>query len=182
MGTQNDIILFNKWIGTLPHKHKILIPGNHDTMVEEQPGIAKGLLSNVILLIDEGVEIEGKRFYGSPWTPEFGRWSYMLPREAMKYMWEKIPENLDVLITHGPPRYILDEVQRLDYYNHSESIEHTGCGALYSRIEIVKPKLHLFGHIHEGYGEHTENGTRFVNVSTCDKWYRPSNPPVVIDI
>lgn len=181
-GTERDLRSFAKWMEAQPHKHKIAIPGNHDTVVEEEPIFSKLVMGTTHMLIDEAIELEGLKFYGSPWTPQFGRWSYMLPKEAMKYMWEKIPEKLDVLITHGPPKYILDEVIRLDYYNHNESIEHTGCMSLYSRVEIVKPKYHMFGHIHEGYGEHEENGVKFINASTCDKWYQPINPPRIIEL
>ncbi len=82
-GTTEEILQFNGWIGTLPHKHKIVIAGNH----ERSPNIIKGLLTNCIFLEDETLEVEGIKIYGSVWKADF----------------EKIPKNVDILMTHRPP-------------------------------------------------------------------------------
>jgi len=94
--------------------------------------------------------------------------------------WKLIPDDVDILITHGPPNGILDLVPRHGWD------EKTGCEELRKRVEEIaefgRLKLHVFGHIHCGYGVHEEHGVKFVNASICDEDYRPSNKPIVIDI
>jgi len=171
----NRLVDFNDWLGELPHKHKIVIPGNHDVAIETSQLMAREILSNCHFLIDEEVVIEGIKFWGSPWQPEFCNWSWNLPRgKALEKVWSWIPDDTDVLITHGPPRGILDLVV--------VGALHEGCTDLRIRVFDVKPKVHIFGHIHEGYGQEEHEGIRFINASTCDFHYRPINPPVVVDI
>ncbi len=123
------------------------------------------------------VEIDGLKIYGSPWQPRFYDWAFNLNRGAeLEEKWRLIPPDTDVLITHGPPHGILDEVER-QYY-----IENTGCEELRKRVEMICPKLHVFGHIHCGYGQIEKFGTEFVNASNCDEEYNPVNLPVIIDL
>jgi predicted phosphodiesterase len=172
-GVERDIIELNTWLGTQPHRYKIVCPGNHDTLFEEAPAFARSLLSNARVAIDEELVIEGFRFYFSPWTPEFGRWSFMLPRgPGMRSVWSAIPEGLDVLVTHGPPHGILDYVPGL---NRTAGV-HAGCKDLLGVVQRVKPKAHVFGHIHEGSGITKRDDTLFVNAAICDASYRPINP------
>ena len=91
----------------------------------------------------------------------------------MKQIWARIPDDVDVLITHGPPANILD----LTIHG-----EHAGCPDLLARVEQIKPRLHVFGHIHEGYGREEHDSTIFVNASTCDLKRRPSQPPMIVDL
>jgi Icc-related predicted phosphoesterase len=181
MGIQRDFISFNKWLSTLPHKHKLITAGNHDILAEDNGHIAKALITNGTLLLDESITIDGVNFYLSPFSPEFGRWAFMLPREAMKYVWDKIPTDTNVLVTHGPPAGILDEVRR-DRYDRSRGNIHVGCQALRDRVDIIKPKLHIFGHIHEGRGEFKNEHTHFINASSLSASYDPIHTPIVIDI
>ena len=117
-------------------------------------------------------------FWGSPITPRFLDWSFMRdPGAQIESHWNLIPESTDVLITHGPPFGILDEVIRRD-----GGLEHVGCHSLLSRVRSIAPSYHLFGHIHEGRGRVEENGISFCNVSTMDERYRILHSPVVIDI
>lgn len=179
-GTERDLIKFNQWLGTLPYKHKLVVPGNHDTYCEDHPGIAKQLLSNCTLLIDEEVVIDGFRFYGMPWTPEFGRWSFMLPRGAgMRSVLSKVPEGIDVLISHGPPMGILDNVL-INPYDPSQGVNHVGCADTYDTVMRIQPKVHIFGHLHDGYGQLKMGSTLFVNAAICDESYRPDRAPVLI--
>ena len=120
------------------------------------------------------MEIMGIKFWGSPWQPEFFDWAFNASRgEEIRQYWDKIPTGIDVLITHGPPFKLGDQ---------TDIGEHVGCLDLLDAIERVKPKLHVFGHIHEGYGVTSANGTTFVNASTCTLRYRPTNSCVVIDL
>ena len=166
-GTDHDIQVFDYWMGNLPHKHKIVIAGNHDKPLEKGK---RHLINNAIYLQDEEVVIEGIKFYGSPWQPEFNNWSFNLPKNGMelKEKWDMIPDDTDILITHGPPIYILDR--------NGEG-EVCGCNLLLERVKQVNPSYHLFGHIHEGYGRAVVGQTTFLNCSVCNGDYVPCNAP-----
>lgn len=161
MGSIPCVSEFNRWIGTLPHQHKVVIAGNHDFPFERWPDVARGLLTNCHYLQDEMIVLDGIKIYGSPWQPEFFNWAFNLPRgRRLAEKWAKIPEGIDILMTHGPPNRILDKT--------SDGVN-AGCSDLRNRIEKVKPRVHLFGHIHEAYGaifpSLGSNGTIFVNAS-----------------
>src|ERR1700709_1011647 len=94
----------NDWLGELPHRHKIAIAGNHDLVFQEVPKRAKTLLTNAHYLENSGIELEGIRFWGSPVTPVLHEMAFSNPRNAStRKIWDKIPSDTDVLITHGPP-------------------------------------------------------------------------------
>jgi len=177
-GTLDEIVSFNEWFASLPHLHKIFVAGNYDWLFEISNARARTLLdSSIHYLQDSAVEIEGLKFYGSPWQPRFFDWAFNLMRGAeLAEKWKLIPDHTDVLITHGPPFGILDEVPR------QYGIENTGCEELRKKIEIVRPKLHIFGHIHCGYGRAEKFGVNFVNASNCDESYEPTNRAIVVDL
>jgi len=176
-GTLENIEELNEWLGTLPHRHKIVIAGNHDWAFQETPVLARQALTNAIYLEDSGSEIEGVRFWGSPWTPTFMDWAFMLDRgEPLYQKWKQIPDNTDVLITHGPPHKIGDEVS-LGF-----KCQNVGCVHLRDRIYTLSLKAHIFGHIHEGYGEYQQGRAKLINASTCIARYEPRNAPIVIEI
>ena len=176
-GTIEEIIAFNRWFTKLPHRHKIFVAGNHDWLFETSNRLARTLLdASIHYLQDSFVEIEGLKIYGSPWQPRFFDWAFNLMRGAeIGEKWKLIPEDTDVLITHGPPHGILDEVPRRYF------VENTGCEELMKRVKVVRPKLHVFGHIHCGYGATEKFGVRFINASNCDEEYNPTNAPIVFD-
>jgi Icc-related predicted phosphoesterase len=169
------VAAFVQWLAGLDHKHKILIAGNHDWLFQKDPARAKSILpESITYLQDRRVEIQTLKIYGSPWQPAFMGWAFNLPRgRPIRKKWKRIPDDTDILITHGPPAGILDQ---------SYAGEHVGCADLRETIQRVKPKLHVFGHIHKSYGSTVVSGTRFVNASICNEDYLPSNPPVVIDL
>jgi Icc-related predicted phosphoesterase len=156
-GTLDDVEFFNDWLGTLPHKHKVVIAGNHDFCFQNDPAEARARLTNATYLEDAGCEIAGLKFYGSPWTPLFFDWAFMLSDSDLAAKWARIPAGLDVLITHGPPHGLLDWTNR---------DEHAGSSTLLDRVREVKPRLHVFGHIHEAAGRTEVEGTTFLNAST----------------
>lgn len=179
-GSVDEIVLFNRWFAGLPHKYKIFVAGNHDWLFERNNGQARRLLSpEIIYLEDSAVEIEGLKIYGSPWQPRFFDWAFNLNRGAeLAEKWRMIPDDTAILITHGPPNGILDEVPRRYF------VENTGCEELIQRVENLAEnnlKLHIFGHIHCGYGQREEFGVRFVNASNCDESYEPVQPPIVVE-
>lgn len=181
-GTLHEIKLFNEWFAGLPHRFKIFVAGNHDWLFEQDRDAAERLLDlGIIYLQDSSAEIEGLKIYGSPWQPRFYDWAFNLNRgPEMAAKWRLIPDDIDVLITHGPPNGILDAVPT------QWGIENAGCEELRKRVEEItrrgKLKLHAFGHIHCGHGMARELGTIFVNASTCNEQYEPTQSPVVIDI
>jgi Icc-related predicted phosphoesterase len=181
-GTQFEVEGFLQWFSTLPHKYKVYIAGNHDWLYENNNRFARLITANfkIIYLQDSFVEIEGLKFYGSPWQPRFFDWAFNLMRGTeLAEKWRLIPDDVDVLITHGPPNGILDEVPR-KYF-----VENTGCEELIKRVEVLakkRLKLHVFGHIHCGYGTAEKFGVKFVNASSCDEEYEPTQPPIVVEI
>ncbi len=181
-GTIPEIETFNDWFANLPHKYKIFVAGNHDWLFETNNSYARKMLdSSIIYLQDSFVKIEGLKIYGSPYQPRFYDWAFNLMRGAeLAAKWKLIQNDIDILITHGPPHGILDEVPRKLW------IENTGCEELLKKVEEIayfgKLKLHVFGHIHCGYGQKEEFGVKFVNASTCDEEYNPTQPPIVVEI
>lgn len=169
-GTPQQMRDVNDWFGSLPHRYKIAIAGNHDWCLQGDPSAAKKL-SNVTYLLDSHVEIEGFIFYGSPWQPEFGHWAFNLPRgEPLREKWRQIPQAVDVLITHGPP---------MGYGDRTRSNVHAGCADLKDALVRTSPKLHVFGHIHEGYGQYQFNDTALINASVVTWRYQVKNTPPV---
>ena len=173
-GTLIELEDLNNWFGTLPHKHKILISGNHDWCFQRNPKESHLALSNATYLKDSAIVIDGIKFYGTPWQPKFFNWAFNLPRgEALKEKWDMIPDDTDVLITHGPPYKVLD------FTRQGESV---GCEELLDAVLRVKPKVHAFGHVHNAYGQSKFHGIEFVNASICTEGYRPLNKPMEIVI
>ncbi|MEM9777197.1 MAG: metallophosphatase domain-containing protein [Chloroflexota bacterium] len=148
---------FNRFLGELPHPHKIIIAGNHDFGFEQHPAEAQALITNATYLEDEAITINGVKIYGTPWQPEFHNWAFNLPRgAALKEKWDLIPADTDILITHGPPLNIGDR---------TFMGKRVGCEELAVRVKEIRPKIHLFGHIHEDAGQWQIDETLYVNAS-----------------
>ncbi|MEK7485535.1 MAG: metallophosphatase domain-containing protein [Planctomycetota bacterium] len=172
-GSLESVKEFNTFLGSLPHRYKIIIAGNHDLCFESKNAEARALITNAIYLQDEGITIEGIHFYGSPWQPWFFSWAFNLKKpEELRQKWDLIPTHTNILITHGPPFGYGDRTLRGDQ---------VGCKELLKRVEILKPKYHIFGHIHEGAGQFQSTDTTFINASSCNFGYKPVNPPIVFD-
>jgi len=179
-GTELDWLRFLDWFGSRDFAHRVFVAGNHDRFPEAHPERAARLAqeAGVTLLGDSGCSIDGLRFWGSPITPRFLDWSFMRdPGAPIERHWAMIPLDTDVLVTHGPPFAILDEVDR-----PGGTSEHVGCPSLARRIAAVRPSLHVFGHIHEAHGAAERDGTRHLNVSTMNSGYRIANAPVTVDL
>jgi len=167
---------FNKWLGTLPHTHKVVIGGNHDAaLAQNSVGFGKHILSNAHYLQDSEACVGGVRIWGSPWTPEFNGWHFMLPRgPKLRAKWAKIPEGIDILLTHGPP------AGKCDYSKHQRW--YVGCDYLREAVIKVQPKYHVFGHVHESYGVQMGEFTTFINASIMTRQYIPANSPIEVEI
>jgi Icc-related predicted phosphoesterase len=172
---KTEIKYFLDWFDKLNYNHKIFIAGNHDRFIENHPDEFRELLldyPDITYLQDDFVVIDDIKIYGTPWQPEFYNWAFNLKRDGIDIIekWNLIPEDTDILITHGPPNGILDYV--------AQSTFHAGCNMLRKRVFEVKPKLNIFGHIHQGYGLTTQNDIDFINASVLNEEYRYANKPI----
>ncbi len=150
---------FAAWAGALPCAHKVVVAGNHDFCLESE-SFAQRVLGEAGLtyLCDAGANIAGLRFYGAPWQPTFYQWAFNLDRRspAMVEKWERIPPDVNVLVTHSPPWGLCDQVRGVSQ----------GCEVLRERVDGLRHlRLHVFGHIHEGSGVVVRQGVRFVNAA-----------------
>lgn len=175
-GTIREINDFLTWFADLPYMHKIFIAGNHDfgfEAVRHNTDEGIKIPDNVIYLQDDFVIVEGIKVYGAPWQPRFFNWAFNLDRgEPLAEKWKMIPDDTDILVTHGPPFGILDRTK--------EGLN-VGCDDLFNRVLEVRPKIHVFGHIHEGYGQTNIDGTTYINACMLNRNYSYRNLPVVID-
>jgi len=165
---------FIDWYKELPIKYKIYVAGNHDSSIEKKLVTAKDFEDNdIIYLEDDHVYVEGIKIHGSPITPNFCNWSFMKSRDKLDRHWERsIDDNVDILVVHGPPKGILDISEDRD-----GKLEFCGCKALRRHvIDRIKPKLMLFGHIHNCDAV-INAGT--MKLSVCDTIF--SNGSVVTD-
>jgi 3',5'-cyclic AMP phosphodiesterase CpdA len=200
IGKPNEVKEFIEWfMGIKGFDSKIFIAGNHDWAFENhryphhrgdfewyyhlmnEENLSQ---SDVTYLEDSGFTIDSSefskpiKFWGSPWQPEFYNWAFNLPRsgDELKKYWDMIPDDTDVLITHGPP----SEVR--DFVNNWRQPNGVGCELLRYRVEQINPLVHIFGHIHEAYGAVYVKDILYVNASTCTERYVPSNKPIVVDL
>lgn len=197
-GHMNEIQKFNSYLGALPYKVKVVIAGNHDLTFDDsiteaslrtfgvqkstvesylsERGLksVKQMLTSAIYLEDSLVTVCGIKIYGAPWQPVFCDWGFNLNRgEDILKKWQTIPADLDILMTHGPP------VGHGDLTGGNNNV---GCVELLNTVQKrVKPKFHVFGHIHEGYGVTSDGYTTFINASICTRRYLPTNAPIVFD-
>jgi len=142
---EQEALNFLHWYGSLNIKYKLLIAGNHDSYAFSLSRIFKEQCNkyNIIYLENESVEIEGVKIFGSPITPTFGDWYFQKNRNKLERFWNIIPKDSDIVVTHGPPKTILDLS-----YNRFGSLEFCGDRPLLNRLKEINPKLSLFGHIH----------------------------------
>jgi len=185
---EQEIYEFLDWFeGIQGYDTKIFIAGNHDRLFENEPEKVRGILSGyktIDYLEDEQLTLyydghngdfpeDNIRIYGSPHTPYFNNWAFNLPRNGpgLASKWEAIPANTDILVTHGPAWGYCDTVEgRRD--------THLGCELLAERIAVIKPKIHICGHIHSGVGYTYNNGTHYFNASVLNEQYAYTNKPV----
>lgn len=174
VGKSGEIKDFLDWFSNTDYTHKIFIAGNHDFGFEIVHDIAPEYKEKgVHYLFDSEVIIDGVKFYGSPWQPEFYDWAFNLPRgEKLAEKWALIPGNTDVLITHGPAHGMLD---------HTPQGQLVGCQDLFHRVMEVQPKIHVCGHIHWAYGQKNFNGVEFLNASVLNERYEHENKPIKLD-
>lgn len=191
---------FHTWLNKQEAGYVVSVQGNHELWVERNFQAAKEIAEKAcpgVYFIDEGAfEIEGVKFYGSAITPFFCDWAWNRNRgdidnvnyfsgktrlvKAIKPHWDKIPDDTQVLVTHGPPAGILDTVYQVDGITPRDR---AGCHDLMNRIlQLKQLKMHCFGHIHGSSGETVFNGVKFINASICDEMYMPTNPVRIFEL
>ncbi len=172
-----DMLLGKEYVGAV-----IMIAGNHEITLQssyEQSVRSKErmALCGIHYLEDSGVTLDGVSFYGSPWTPQCGPWGFQIENKwQAEAIWKKIPEHLDVLITHGPPAGILDK---------TEDGIRVGCDHLRVHLAAqtkynLAPRIHAFGHIHHSYGMQLQGRTLHINACTTKEFGKSRNPPISI--
>ena len=195
--TTAEFKLFFDWLIEQDYKYKIMVGGNHDDYL--QKNVMYGDMSmnlgkredggyQFYYLCETSVTIEGLKIYGTPWTKTFpgiakNCMAFTVESdEKLSEKWEMIPEDVDILVTHSPPIYIGDEVNRGPYK------ENVGSKTLGTRIQKTNLKLHVYGHVHNGYGKQVLNrisddhAYTFINASHMDEDYEPVNPPIRFEL
>jgi Icc-related predicted phosphoesterase len=187
IGSESDVRNFIYWFQNLEgYDSKIFCSGNHDWAFErKEPWLYNYIndenlsQSDCVYLEDNSFTIEDPnfskpiKFHGTPWQKPFMNWAFNRPEKDLYKYWEKIPLDTDILITHTPPQGIRD----YNYLNESH-----GSPSLRTYVEKIKPVLHIFGHLHEAYGELASIDTLFINASICTLRYVPSNKPIVVEL
>ena len=179
-GKLEDFIKYCSWLEKFKYKYsKILqIAGNHDWIAEKNESLLRDEFfsrfgEKLVYLKDEAFRFKGINFYGTPMQPIFQNWAFNRSEKELENYFSKIPESTDILLTHCPPYEILDKV----FYRGIN----VGSISLLNKVKEVKPKVHIFGHIHECYGSVKREGTLFINASICDLEYQANNKPIMLE-
>lgn len=185
-GTREEAWMFASWMAAQPHKTKIVVPGNHDVWCMKNLDSARNLFAGegIEFLVDSGTALpNGKTVWGVPWTPDFhsDTWgfNYCQSGRTAEEIWSAVPDDVDILISHGPPKGIRD---------HIEPWGHIGCPVLGEKVRgNLSSELLLCGHCHSGYGSHlydagSEKPMQIINASICTEEYKPTNEPIVWEL
>lgn len=203
-GTLEEIAKEAQWLKALRigggFKSAVLIAGNHDWLAEKDPAMMRNLVEEAgwTYLDHQPAVVQGFRFFGSGYTPRFFDWALNVDRgPKLAALWAQIPEDTQVLVTHGPPHGRLDEVNRpageMDANDfgsfgrgdksRSHQRTHVGCVDLWRRLQDLKNlRLHVFGHIHRDGVEQSASGVTYINASVCDARYQATYKPKVLDV
>lgn len=153
-GDLNEIHRFAAWFAEQDYKVKIFVPGNHDKVFQDMSELCEAMMKKVgvTVLINRAIDLRTQGYplniWGSPYTPEFNNWSFMLPEHKLEALWDTIPRDTDIVVTHGPPYSVLDNCRNPD----DNIVEYAGSESLLYAIQRIKPRFHLFGHIHVARG------------------------------
>ena len=185
MGYKQEILDFLKWFADIDnYDTKAFIAGNHDWGFQDSPEWCSDKIKEYedkLIYLQDNLHVIGEdystaiKIYGSPWQPEFFNWAFNLPRNGTELTekWGQIPENTDILITHGPAWGYVDTILG--------QTQHLGCELLAERIKVVKPKIHLCGHIHTGRGYMFDGTTHYINAAVLNERYIYTQNPLTAD-
>jgi Icc-related predicted phosphoesterase len=175
----SELTDLKNWFDKIRHNYKytVLVPGNHDWIFEVDYEFAKEFMGETIVLFDESITLDGVTIWGTPINLEYRNWAFnrAAGKELLEH-YDKIGEDVDILVTHGPPLGILDQAFP---ENNSPQL---GDIDLLNTVERLNLKAHIFGHIHGSHGTLEKNGTLFVNASIMDENYRPTFSPISFEL
>lgn len=172
-GTEKELTAAAEELASYPCRRIIVVPGNHDLLFEQDEAKARQIFESrgIQVLIDQGTEVGGVKVYGTPWVKKcWGAFMYDGFKVHSEPIWDKIPDDTQILVSHSPPSYILDR---------GPDGQHLGSPTLNQRIQVIRPTFHIFGHIHCSYGRYQNDHTTFMNVAMMSESHQPLNPPVV---
>lgn len=189
-GTSDEVLQFANYLKTTNYQYKIIIAGNHDSPFDISnfddimkkrrnpypcdPYAVKRLFKDFIYLEDSFVNVFGYTVWGTPWTHQHYKGAFTIKEKyILGQKFQQIPLGVDIVLSHSPPNGILDR---------SKDNRHLGSEVLAETIRMIKPKVHVFGHIHEGHGVQTIDGTTYINASVCNNRYQPIYTPIVFDL
>lgn len=187
---KKELTKFLSWMDKQPYMYKVMVAGNHDRLCETYTATnIKEMIkdySNFYYLQDELIEIEGLKIYGTPYQPDFFEWAFNVKNpDELTNIYRKIPEDIDILITHCPPYGILDQSHYPRPQYGATGEEHLGSTELMNVLNEMKnpPRYHVFGHIHGDGGKiHKQGNTTYINAAVCDEMYKPLNKIVNLEI
>ena len=174
-GSDEQVLDFLAWYAQTDFKHRLLVAGNHDFFAAEKNKLFRDAVPEGInYLENSGITLEGISFWGSPVQPDLIGWAFGTNRgQSMKYYWDLMPEKIDVLITHTPPYGILDK---------TSSGRSIGCEELAKKLVWLKPKVHIFGHVHASYGKKETPDTLHINASNINSSKGLVNKPIIFEL
>lgn len=172
-----EVTDFIRWFAGLNFQYKILVAGNHDRFIRKKKPEFLELAGshNIAYLENTSIRINGYSIFGSPFSLNYGgigAFTYFDTLGAER-IWNLIPENINILVTHAPPRGFRD-------FSKTEN-NNAGCQVLRERVLSIKPRYHIFGHIHESYGIETHGNSVFINASLSNGSGEIVNKPVVLE-
>jgi len=170
-GRKEELFQFSQWWKKQDFKFKVFVPGNHDWIFQKDETWAREMMIGTKVLIHEGCEIEGVKFFGTPFQPVFNDWAFNLNDIDRAKKFEEIPK-VDVLISHAPPYATCDQLPKGDHVGDKELV----------RSLPRLPKVLLCGHIHNGYGTGKMLNTGVYNSAMCNERYELVNKPQVIEV
>ena len=192
-GERFEVVNFASWFNEQPARYKIFIPGNHEVALEKYLPESKLWLTescpDIKILLHESITIEGIKIFGSPYTPIFQDWAFMRSNSDRERLWKQIPEDTEILITHGPAFGVLDNFLT-NYTDDNKFVptyrKYIGCKYLSSKINLLPNlKIHAFGHCHAGYGRsqgnYINNKLISINAASCSENYEIENAPQLIE-
>lgn len=172
-GSEAEVGAFGYWMQRQPFRIKIFVPGNHDFLFETVPEMACQMLPGVRVLIDSWTTALGLKIHGTPWTPQFSDWAFMASEEHLPRYFERIPNGLDILISHGPPLGVLDQ---------DDIGDHIGSRSLRNAVRAKKPLRLICGHVHFSAGVSAIEHTIVYNVASCGEGDRITREPLTLEV
>lgn len=175
-GEEEEVIKFNEWLGKLPHKHKIVIAGNHEICLDLKFKLnIKKILSNCTYLEHQSAIVNNINIFGTPYQPVYYDMAFNINDKDRKKLFDKIPEDTNILITHCPPYGILDKL-----YDNKCVGDKVLLDCINTRLKSLK--YHAFGHIHEANGLLIKDGVTYINAAICNLNYKPNNKYYTFEI